>query len=136
VSAVTRCFFTPVYEPHSSWSIVGWWERRRSIYNLAVGTAGLITLGSVSLTQLLPPRVPHVVGFPLTGILVYGVLANIAYTFGPVVDVLVRRRWGDRVAVVGPALFRYGFVFAVGLTLLPVPLSVIGWVVRLLGGAA
>ncbi len=132
MSAVTRFFFTPVYEPRSSWSIVRWWERRRGIYNLAVGTAGLVSMGAVTLADLLPPRLPHALGLPLAGIVVYGVLANAAYTCGPLLDVLIRRRWGDRVAVVGPALFRYGFVFAVGLTLLPIPLSVMGWVVRLL----
>jgi heme/copper-type cytochrome/quinol oxidase subunit 4 len=31
-------------------------------------------------------------------------------------------------------LFRYGFVFSVGLTLLPIPLAVVGWVFRLVFG--
>ena len=132
MSAVTRYFFTPVYEPRNSWSIVRWWERRRVLYNVVVGTAGLVSLGTVTLFELMPPRVGHPLGFPIGGILVYAALANLMYTAGPVIDVAVRRTWGERVAVVGPALFRYGFVFAVGLTLLPIPLSVIGWVLRLL----
>jgi hypothetical protein len=33
----------------------------------------------------------------------------------------------------GPALFRQGLSFAVGLTLLPIPLAMISWVVRLVG---
>ena len=35
-------------------------------------------------------------------------------------------------APVGPALFRYGFAFSVGLTLLPIPLAILSWGVRLL----
>jgi hypothetical protein len=134
VSAVTRYLFTPVYEPRSSWSIVRWWERRRGLYNLVVGTAGMFSIGWVTLLELLPPRAHHHLGFPLAGVLVYGLLANLAFTAGPVLDVILRRRWGERVAVVGPAMFRYGFAFAVGLTLLPIPLATIGWLIRLVGG--
>jgi len=46
------------------------------------------------------------------------------------IDLLVRRRWGPSFAAVGPALFRYGFAFSVGLTLLPIPLVLIGWALR------
>jgi hypothetical protein len=35
--------------------------------------------------------------------------------------------------VPGPALFRYGFVFSLGLTLLPIPLIVLSWIARLMG---
>ncbi len=42
--------------------------------------------------------------------------------------------WGsDAYGCPGPALFRYGFAFAVGITLLPVPLSIVGWILQLLG---
>jgi hypothetical protein len=76
VTALTRFFFDAVYAPRSAWSVVGWWERRRSTYNLVVGAAGLVTLTAVNLFSLL---------------------------------------------------------FAVGLTLLPIPLVAMGWVFRLLG---
>ena len=35
---------------------------------------------------------------------------------------------------VAQALFRYGVAFAVGLTLLPIPIMAIGWVIRLFIG--
>jgi hypothetical protein len=72
-------------------------------------------------------------GFPVGGAVVYAVLANVCYSLGPIVDVFIRKRWGDDYHAVGPALFRYGFVFALGLTLLPIPLSTVGWVIRVLG---
>ena len=31
-----------------------------------------------------------------------------------------------------PALFRYGFVFSVGLSLLPIPVAALSWLVRLI----
>jgi hypothetical protein len=60
---------------------------------------------------------------PWGGIVVYGFLANLLYTLGPIADTMVMRTWGRDYSEVGPTLFRYGFVFAVGLTLLPVPLA-------------
>ena len=63
---------------------------------------------------------------------VYAVLANAAYTLGPAADILLRRVLGDRGRAVGPVLFRYGFVFSVGLTLLPIAVAGMSWVFRLL----
>ncbi len=133
MSALTRFFFSPVYVPRTAWSIVGWWERRRPVYNLVLAVAGALSLGAQSLFNALPPH-PSSPDVPLglVGVLAYAMLANLCYTAGPAVDVYIRRRWGDQYAVVGPTLFRYGFVFSVGLTLLPIPLSLLGWALRLL----
>ena len=133
MSALTRYFFSPVYTPRSAWSIVAWWERRRPVYNLVLAAAGILSLGIHSLVDLLPPRAaPPEVPLGLVGVVAYGVLANLCYTAGPAVDLYIRRRWADRYAVVGPTLFRYGFVFSVELTLLPIPLSFLDWALRLL----
>jgi hypothetical protein len=133
VSALTRYFFSPVYIPRNAWSIVGWWERRRPVYNVVLAVAGLFSLGAQSLFRFLPPHsAPPDEPLGLVGVVAYGVLANLCYCAGPAVDVYIRRRWGDPYAAVGPTLFRYGFVFSVGLTLLPIPLSVLGWALRLL----
>jgi hypothetical protein len=133
VSALTRYFFSPVYTPRSAWSIVGWWEHRRPIYNLVLAVAGVLSLGAHTLFSALPPRpASPEVPLGLVGVIAYAVLANLCYTVGPAVDLSIRRRWGDRYAVVGPTLFRYGFVFSVGLTLLPIPLSFLDWALRLL----
>jgi hypothetical protein len=129
MSALTRYFFTPVYSTRSASTIVRWWESRRLVYNAAVGGAGLTTLAYVTAVELLPPN-SEFHGFPWGGVLVYAVLANLFYTFGPAIDVFIRKRWGDEYHAVGPALFRYGFVFAVGLTLLPIPLVTISKVIR------
>ena len=53
--------------------------------------------------------------------MVYAILANLCYTLGPLVDTLLMRFGGRDYSEAGPMLFRYGFVFAVLLTLLPIP---------------
>ena len=131
MTAVEKYFFTPLYYPRSAWSVVRWWEERRPLYNLWVGGAGLVTLGAVTVLLHLPP---HPVAFvpPWRAVAVYAVLANAAYTLGPAADILLRRVLGDRGRAVGPVLFRYGFVFSVGLTLLPIAVAGMSWVFRLL----
>ena len=125
MTAVEKYFFTPLYQPRGIWSVIRWWESRRLFYNLWVGGAGLLTLGVAAAISFLPP-------FPfwLRGVFVYGVMANLCYSLGAPVDLFLRRFMGRHAAVAGPVLFRYGFVFAMGLTLLPIPLTVIGWVLR------
>ena len=133
MSALTHFFFAPVSTPRSAWSILAWWERRRPIFNLVLAVAGVLSLGAQSLFNALPPRSSSTdVPLGLVGVLAYAVLANLCYCAGPAVDLYIRRRWAERYAVVGPTLFRYGFVFSVGLTLLPIPLSFLGWTLRVL----
>jgi hypothetical protein len=132
MSALTRLFFTPVYSAPRASAIVRWWERRRLVFNAAVGVAGLTSIAWVTGIGILPPD-SRFMGFPVGGAVVYAVLANVCYTLGPIVDVFIRKRWGDDYHAVGPALFRYGFVFALGLTLLPIPLSTVGWIIRVFG---
>ena len=133
-TAVERWFFTPLYYPLSPWSVVGWWERRRLVYNVGVGAAGLVTLGMGGLLGQLPSS-PNPFAAPLLGVLVYAIAANACYTIGPVTDLILRRVLGLRAPDIAPAMFRYGFVFSVGLTLLPIPLMVFGTLMRFLFGA-
>ena len=121
-TAVEKYFFTPLYYPHSAWSVIRWWEKRRLMYNVAVGTAGMVTLAVAALTDGQGP--------PLALPLVYGVMANVLYTMGSVADLTLRKVLGDRAPAVGPVMFRYGFVFSLGLTLLPVPMFIASWVIR------
>lgn len=133
MTAIERYFFTPVYFPRHAWAVVSWWESRRLLFNVAVGGAGLLALGVANLFALLPPSSWQPT-FPGLAVVVYGIMANVCYSLGAPVDLLLRRLLGVRAAAAGPALFRYGFVFSLGLTLLPIPLSVLGWVARMIFG--
>jgi hypothetical protein len=130
MTAVEKYFFTPLYYPRSAWSVVRWWEARRPMFNAVIGSAGLLSVGVATLLSNLPPHPSGMVAFPLGGVVVYGVLANLCYTLGAPADLALRRLLGERAPAIGPALFRYGFVFSLGLTLLPIPLSLLGWVLR------
>ena len=109
-------------------SILGWWEARRSTFNLIVGASGILTLLIVRLVSLIPPGVPFM--FDWRVVLAYGLLANVCYSFGWAAETAAQRLWGDRISPLGPALFRQGLAFSVGLTLLPTLLVSLTWVLR------
>jgi len=129
MSALTEFLF-PAPARRSVGGIIRWWESRRLAYNVMVGGAGLVSLGVVNVIALLPPRLPFHPLVPWQGIVAFGVLANVCYLLGPLVEVTVDRLWGRQILPVGPALFRMGLTFSVGLALLPILLMVISWVVR------
>jgi hypothetical protein len=103
-------------------AIIAWWERRRLAYNASVGAAGLVSLGTVGLFNL-------VMGgdamFPGALILaaVFGGMANLCYCLGPAVELLAEKLWGGRVLPTGPMLYRMGLTFSVGLALFPTLLT-------------
>ena len=113
-------------------SLLRWWESRRLTYNKAVGAAGLVTLTGFSIMALLPPNPMPVSNLPAlaVGAAVYGILANGCYSLGWLAELAARRLWGRRAPDVGPLLFRQGLIFSVGLTLLPLLLAVLIWVLR------
>ena len=116
-----------LFEPalvRSPLRVVQWWESRRLSYNLIVGGTGVVTLVYVNALEvllgqgLLTPLTGAGAG-PLVLVATYGVLANVCYTMGWVTETIVERWIKRPVYGLGPALFRYGLVFSVGLTLLP-----------------
>ena len=120
VTAVERYFFTPLYYPLGPVQVIGWWERRRLAYNVCVGAAGLMSLGAVVLLAPGPRSAMADAGL-LIGALMYGLAANACYTLGWTVDLALRRALGIRAPDLAPVMLRYGFVFSVGLTLVPIP---------------
>lgn len=133
-SAIERFFFTPLYYPLSPLQVIGWWERRRLAYNICVGAAGLLSLATV---WLLHPQRSAMADFGLViGAGLYGVAANACYTVGWMADLALRKLLGIRAPDLAPVLLRYGFVFSLGLTLLPIPVAVAGRVLMaIIGGA-
>lgn len=127
-------FLFPVPAERRAGAIFSWWERRRLAYNLWVGSAGAFTVGAGLLFSVLPPHAP---GLPGAGmwvpVLIFGVMANVFYSAGAVVEVLVNALWGREILPVGPALYRIGLTFSVGLALFPTLIMVIGWILKVLG---
>jgi hypothetical protein len=113
---LTRLLFEPTLL-RSPLRVVQWWERRRPAYNLIVGSLGVGTLVYANALSLMVTgdwfRVPW------QAIVAYGVAANVCYTLGWGVENLVERWLKRPVYGLGPALFRHGLVFSIGLTVLP-----------------
>ena len=110
--------------------LLRWWESKRLAYNLVVGGAGMVTLGVIALLRALPGPLQHAF-IPWPAIAIYGVLANACYSSGWVVKSLLQRWLKRDTYALGPALFRHGLVFSVGLTLFPAALMSLVWVASL-----
>jgi len=109
-------------------STIAWWESRRVRYNLVVGAAGIVTMTITGLISLVPPGLPMV--YDWRPIVAYGLLANVCYSAGWLIELVMLRVIGKRAPAIGPAMFRQGIAFSVGLTLLPIPIISAGWLVR------
>jgi hypothetical protein len=131
MSALARLLYPLPDFRRTPGSIVAWWERRRPMYNAVVGGTGLATLAIINLVGALPPE-PRALFVPFPAIVVYAVMANLCYSGGWALNLLVQRLWGDEVRPIGPVLFRQGLIFSVGLTLLPVILAGADYAFRVL----
>lgn len=103
-------------------AIVAWWERRRLAYNAAVGAAGAVSLAAVGIASAVMGGEPFFPG-ALIAAGVFGVMANLCYCLGPAAEILLHRLFGRSVLPAGPALYRMGLTFSVGLALLPTLLT-------------
>lgn len=126
MTAVEKYLFMPLFAPRSAWAVARWWESRRPLYNLLVGSAGLLTLSTAVFFEPGPPLM--FAGFAL----VYGLMANLCYSTGVVADLLLRHLLGPRGISVGPVLFRYGLAVSLTLTLLPIPFILVSQVIQAL----
>ena len=131
MTALTRILFPLPDYRRTPLSLLRWWESRRLTYNVAVGGTGLVTLGFLALFRVVPPGVPGPV-FAWRGVVVYAVMANLGYSLGWLAELGMRALWKEQAPEAGPALFRQGLSFAIGLTLLPIPVMALTWMVRLL----
>jgi hypothetical protein len=108
-------FLFPAPAERSVGGIFKWWESRRLHFNLFVGGAGLVTLGVTRVfTWIISEQF-----IPWQPIVAFGILANLCYLLGPAVEIAVDRIWGRKLLPIGPALYRMGLTFSVGLALLP-----------------
>jgi hypothetical protein len=128
MTALARLLFPVPDVRRSPATLLRWWESRRPAYNLIVGGAGILTLVSLRALSWLPPHFEF--DAPLLPIILYGLLANVCYSFGFALEALLQRIWGDDVAPVGPTLWRHGLVFSVGLTLLPIGVAWMAYLVN------
>ena len=116
----------------SAGDVIRWWETRRIGYNAVVGSVGVVTLLFVGVLNVIGPHTHSTLAPPPLAIVAYGVLANLFYTLGWMIELSVLRPlFGRKAPIVGATLFRYGLAFASGLTLLPNLVACADLVVRL-----
>ena len=132
MSALTE-FLYPAPARRSAGAIILWWEGRRLAYNIWVGTAGLISLGTFKLVTVLVGT-GSLGRYTWVPVLIFGVMANVCYLLGPAVEVLIQKLWGRQVLPAGPMLFRMGLTFSVGLALLQALLAVLALVASVVAG--
>jgi hypothetical protein len=114
-----RLLFEPALV-RSPLRVVQWWETRRLSYNVIVGATGIGTLIYVNgLELMLGQGWLFRPGAALLMAGAYGLAANVFYTLGSVVELLAERWMKRPLYGLGPALFRHGLVFSVGLTVMP-----------------
>ena len=126
-------FLFPAPARRTVGGIVRWWESRRLAYNVFVGGAGLLSLGAIKLITPPPPGLPGA-RVPWLAVVVFGVMANVCFLLGPAIEIALQKLWGEKLLPVGPALFRMGLTFSVGLALFPTLLYMIAWVVQVVSG--
>jgi len=129
MTALTSVLFPEPTLRRSTGAVIGWWERRRPLYNAIVGATGVVTI-----TVLAVALGPIIFVQPGTwiGVTAYAVAANACYSLGAPAELLVERWLGRETYGLGPALFRYGLVYSVGLTLFPLALGAFAVVAKLL----
>ena len=126
-SVADRCIFDPTLT--SDQSVWAWWERRRAHYNTILLFVGIVS----GLLMLTAGEKAHVFflesGMSLIlGPLLYGLVANLCYTFGATWD------WATRARMPSLWLFRLGLFFSIALTALPGFVSLVAWLIFLATG--
>ena len=129
MAAITTLLFPEPTLRRSPGAVIAWWERRRPLYNLVVGATGIVTMSMLSVALG-----PVILVEPGTwiGISAYALAANLCYTAGAPIELVLQRWLGRETYGLGPALFRYGLVYSVGLTLFPLALGAFAVVAKLL----
>jgi hypothetical protein len=113
----------------STFAIIKWWEVRRIPYNIAVGTAGVITLiVVVAVAAIASEKFGEPLGLPDPPILAvfavigYAIGANVCFTGGWIAEILVRKLWRERAGAFAQISFALGVAFSILLTLAPAAL--------------
>jgi len=111
---------------NSAREVIGWWETRRIPFNLIVGSTGILTciaVGVVGLgSELLFNSEFGLPDPPLSALVVivlYGILANICFTGGWVIELILRKLWPREADRFATLTFSLGTIFSVLLTLAP-----------------
>jgi hypothetical protein len=122
-------FLFPAPAKRAPAAIIIWWESRRAAYNAIIGATGIFSLGIMAFIANMPPGSTGLP--PATFILLYGIVANMCYSLGALTECALELLWPGKLLPTGPVLFRMGLTFSLGMTLLPIIVMALDWLVRL-----
>jgi hypothetical protein len=94
----------------STLEILSWWEARRSFYNMSLALSGLPSIflyvahGHANVLTL------------IVAVLLWSTCANLCYTLGPAIELVLRKIGLKLPAAFAPFLFQIGVFFSIGLT--------------------
>jgi hypothetical protein len=130
---MARLFFVPGGK-RSAWQVIRWWEARRLAYNAIMLAAGIVALLCFIGIDALPPRLPYVdlVWSPVLSVIFFAIAANIAYTSGWVIELILRRALPNDASAVGPRLLKAGLGFSLVITCVPPAVDFGVWLIRVL----
>ena len=116
---------------------IAWWESRRVTYNLIVGIVGIVSTVIMELfgSTFIGPGEDFVEPLGLIlGALLFGLAANAGYTLGWIIELRIPDKNTDAHRGFRARNFKKVLFWFSILATLPVWLSVVAWVVHLLGG--
>lgn len=102
--------------------VILWWELRRILYNLIALISGAISMGIISLLVNLKPG--EDLEEPLM-ILFFGLVCNVAYTFGWITEIVEPKSISY-----GPRVFKLGLLFTLVIIFLPAVVHTGFWIGR------
>jgi hypothetical protein len=114
--------------------VIFWWEIRRIPFNLALLVIGVASIAGmeVIMDRVVPVGEDAIEPLALVfGVLAYGVMANVCYTLGWIVELLMRKQEQDplKARQQGWRFFKLGFAGSCVLTTLPFWLGCLQWLV-------
>ena len=113
--------------------IIRWWELRRLLYNAVLLVVGLAAIAGMEwlMGRAVPVGEDAVEPMALVlGVLVYGLMANLCYTLGWVIELWGRKTDPASARLRGQWMFQVGLLFSSVLTSLPFWFAGVFWIMH------
>lgn len=111
--------------------VIRWWELRRLLYNAVLLVVGVAAIAGMEwlMTKVIPMGEDAIEPMALVlGAVVYGIMANLCYTLGWVIELSSRRKDPLAARRRGRWMFRAGMIFSCVLTSLPFWFACVYWI--------
>lgn len=111
--------------------VLRWWELRRLLYNAVLLAVGIVTISGMEwlMGRVVPMGEDAIEPMALVlGVVIYGIMANLCYTLGWVIELLGRKSNAASARRRGQWMFRAGLLFSCVLTSTPLWFACVYWI--------